>query len=61
MAHKHELKRLECDPHCGFVIQSHDENEVLDAAMNHIKKMHSEMKVTREEAKAKIKTIVIEH
>jgi predicted small metal-binding protein len=48
------LKKLECDPKCGFVIQSHDEKEIIEVAMQHAKKSHN-MQVTEKEAKAMIK------
>ena len=48
------LKKLECDPKCGFMIQSHDEKEIIDAAMQHAKKSHN-MAVTEKEVKAMMK------
>jgi predicted small metal-binding protein len=36
-----KLKKVECDPKCGFAIQSHDEKEVVDIALQHAKKAHS--------------------
>jgi len=48
------LKKLECDPKCGFMIQSHDEKEIIDIAIQHAKKSHN-MQVTEKEAKAMIK------
>ena len=29
------LKRIECAPECGFIVQSHDEREVLSVARTH--------------------------
>ena len=29
------LKKIECDPKCGFSIQSHDEKEVIEIAKKH--------------------------
>ncbi len=49
-----KLKKLECDPKCGFAIQSHDEKEVIDIAIKHAKKAHS-MDVSEKEAKGMIK------
>lgn len=34
------LKKISCNPECGFAIQSHDEREVLGVAMSHVKKAH---------------------
>jgi predicted small metal-binding protein len=48
------LKKLECDPKCGFVIQSHDEKEIIEVAMQHAKKSHN-MAVTEKEVKAMMK------
>ena len=45
------LKKVECDPQCGFMVQSHDEKEVIDIAMQHAKKFHSEMKITEKEVR----------
>ncbi|MEW6601623.1 MAG: DUF1059 domain-containing protein [Nitrospirota bacterium] len=44
------LKKIECDPKCGFSIQSHDENEVIRIALEHAKKFHK-MDITEKEAK----------
>lgn len=32
-----DLKKIECDPKCGFVIHSHDEKVVLEIARKHAK------------------------
>jgi len=49
-----KLKKLECDPKCGFMVQSHDEKEIVDIAIQHAKKYHN-MAVTEKEAKAMMK------
>ena len=49
------LKRIECDPKCGFIVQSHDENEVLDIAKVHAKAKHK-MDATIEQLKGMLKT-----
>jgi predicted small metal-binding protein len=36
------LKKVECDPKCGFMIRSHDEKEVIAVAIEHAKKSHNE-------------------
>jgi len=48
------LKKIECDPKCGFMIQSHDEKEVIEIAMQHAKKSHK-MKITEKEVKGMMK------
>jgi len=49
------LKKIECDPKCGFVVQSHDEKEIIEIAMQHAKKFHSEEKVTETDIQAMMK------
>jgi len=49
-----KLKSISCDPMCGFMVRSHSENEVIDMANMHVKKVHPDMKVTREELKGKM-------
>lgn len=48
------LKRIECDPKCGFIVQSHDDKEVVEIAREHAKKFHSET-LCDEEINAMIK------
>jgi len=45
------LKKIECDPKCGFVIQSHDENEVVKIALEHAKKSHEMKNITEKEVR----------
>lgn len=45
------LKKISCDPMCGFSVQSHNDNEVIDMAMVHVKNMHPEKSVNRDEMK----------
>jgi predicted small metal-binding protein len=49
-----KLKKVECDPKCGFVIQSHDEKEVIEVATQHAKKAHN-MNMTEKEVKGMMK------
>ena len=49
-----KLKKLECDPKCGFLIQSHDEKEIVEIAIQHAKKSHS-MAITEKDARAMLK------
>lgn len=48
------LKKIECDPMCGFMIRSHDEKELVEVAKQHLKKIHK-MKLSDKEAKERIK------
>ncbi|HYA85587.1 MAG TPA: DUF1059 domain-containing protein [Nitrospirota bacterium] len=43
-----KLKKIECDPKCGFLVQSHDEKEIVDIATKHAKKSHN-MIITEKE------------
>ena len=51
-----KLMRVECDPICGFAIQSHDDSEVVNVVMTHAKKAHK-MNITAAEVKSKMKMI----
>jgi predicted small metal-binding protein len=35
------LKKVECEPKCGFMVRSHDEKEIVDLAIKHAKKSHN--------------------
>ena len=48
------LKKVECDPKCGFMVQSHDEKEIIEIVMQHAKKSHN-MTITEKDIKAMIK------
>jgi predicted small metal-binding protein len=49
-----QLKKFECDPVCGFKVQSHDEKELIEIGIQHAKKFHK-MTLSEEEAKAMLK------
>jgi predicted small metal-binding protein len=49
-----KLKKVECDPQCGFVVQSHDEKEVIEVAKQHAKKAH-QMDITDNDVKKMMK------
>jgi len=49
------LKQVSCDPSCGFLVRSHDENEVVHLAFEHARKVHPEMNVTEEDVKKMVK------
>jgi predicted small metal-binding protein len=44
------LKKVECDPKCGFLVRSHDEKEVVDLAIRHAKKSHN-MRLSEKDVK----------
>ncbi len=48
------LKKIECDPTCGFMIRSHDEKELVDIVTLHAKKSHN-MTISEKDVKDKIK------
>lgn len=48
------LKKITCDPMCGFEVTSHDEDELVTMGMMHVTKQHPEMKVTKEEMEKKM-------
>ena len=50
-----KLKKIECDPICGFMARSHDEKELIEIALGHAKKFHKDIKVTEKEVKTMIK------
>ncbi len=47
------LKKVECDPACGFMVRSHDEQEIYRIVKEHAFKSHN-MKVSDKELKEKI-------
>lgn len=47
---KGTLKKVECDPKCGFMIRSHDHKEIVKVAIDHAKKLHG-MAITEKEVK----------
>jgi predicted small metal-binding protein len=49
-----KLKKIECDPKCGFLVQSHDEKEIVEIALQHAKKAHS-MNITQKDVKGMMK------
>jgi predicted small metal-binding protein len=50
-----ELKSVSCDPDCGFMVRSHDENEVIQMVKTHAKQAHNK-DLTDKDVKAMIKT-----
>lgn len=49
-----KLKKIECEPKCGFMIRSHDEKEIVEIATQHAKKAHK-MNITEKEVKGMMK------
>ena len=49
-----DLKKVECDPTCGFMVRSHDEKELVDLVIQHAKKSHN-MDVSEKDVKEKMK------
>jgi predicted small metal-binding protein len=47
------LKQLVCDPDCGFLVRSHDENEIVTVGMSHLTNIHK-MSTTAADIKGKI-------
>ena len=37
------LHRVECDPACGFIIQSHVDDEVIETARSHCRSAHGKV------------------
>lgn len=52
-----KLSEISCDPSCGFTVRSHDKEEVINLAKQHVEKKHPGMKVTREQLSAMAKTV----
>ncbi len=38
---KGNLKKIECDPACGFMVRSHNEKELIELVKRHAKKSHN--------------------
>jgi predicted small metal-binding protein len=52
---KNGLKTISCDPVCGFMVRSHNEQEVIDMAMEHMANTHPKQAITGEDLKKMIK------
>ena len=52
---KGQMKMINCDPTCGFMVKGHDESELMDLAMRHVKNSHPDMKMSMAEVKAQVK------
>jgi len=51
-----ELKLIQCDDKCGFLLRSHDEKEVVELARVHMKNKHN-MTLSDAEIRAKLTTV----
>jgi len=49
-----KLKKVECEPKCGFLIRSHDEREIIEIATKHAKLAHS-MAITEKDVRGMLK------
>lgn len=49
-----ELKKVECDPMCGFMIKDHDEKELIEMVKKHVKNTHGK-DLSDKEIREKIK------
>ncbi len=47
------LKKIECDPTCGFMVRSHDEKELIELVKQHAKKSHN-MSVSEKDIRDKM-------
>lgn len=52
---KASLKTVSCAPECGFMVSSHDEQEVIDIVKAHAKQKH-EKEMTDDQVREMIKT-----
>lgn len=37
-----DMYQVECEPECGFMIRSHDRDEIADMTMRHANERHQE-------------------
>lgn len=51
------LKRIVCDPDCGFMVQSHNEDEVMHMGEEHAKNIHHDNSITKEKLSAMMKDV----
>lgn len=50
------LKSVSCDPSCGFMVQSHNEKELISMVKMHVKNVHHKV-ISDKDVKAMIKTV----
>lgn len=51
-----DLKKIQCTPDCGFMVQSHDGEEVMKMAKDHAEEKHNKM-ATDEELRAMMQSV----
>jgi predicted small metal-binding protein len=54
-----KMKMIKCGPPCGFMVKSHDEDEIVDIAVRHVKNFHN-MKLTKKDIEQMRKTDIKE-
>lgn len=52
-----QLKEISCAPECGFLVRSHDKEEVVALAKQHVEQKHPDMKVTQEKLSAMARNV----
>ncbi len=52
-----KLNEISCAPECGFLVRSHDKNEVVSLAQQHVEQKHPGMKMTREKLNEMAKSV----
>jgi predicted small metal-binding protein len=50
-----ELKSISCEPKCGFMVRSSDENELIETIKTHVKKKHPGLEMSDQDIKGMIK------
>jgi predicted small metal-binding protein len=50
-----KMYSVSCDPICGFMVKSHDEDEVVSLAMEHVSSKHPEKHITMDQLKSTVK------
>jgi predicted small metal-binding protein len=51
-----EMKKIDCDPNCGFMVRSSDEKELIEVIIQHFKRTHN-IALSERDAKAKIEPV----
>lgn len=55
-----ELKQISCSPECGFLVRSYNEDEIIDMAFDHMKHVHKDRIITKNDIKEDIEIVTIE-
>jgi predicted small metal-binding protein len=51
-----KLKKASCDPECGFMVQSHDDQEIMSMMKSHAQDKH-QMDMTDEDVVARMQDV----